>query len=265
MTATPRPLPAILYGGLFAGLGDITQAFVFFGILGDRMGRLTTLFGSILLYSVANIANGLVDGFGAYAAWRFIAGIGLAGELGGCIALVSETLSKERRGYGTALVATVGVFGAEQALADGQHELVDVGHRRLTAGAQHQIDLGVGRGIGREQRRQAKGGGRLERSDRQGACRLAVVARRACGFFEEGLEALRVRDEASPGGGQPGTGAAALKQRDTQRLFQPPHPLGDVGLNGIDGACGTAHAAQTGDRGEGGEISTFHRIRISDG
>ena len=84
-------------------------------------------------------------------------------------------------------------------------------------------------------------------------------------WFEEGLEALRVRDEASPGGGQPGTRAAALKQRDTQRLFQPPHPLGDVGLNGIEGACGAAHAAQTGDRGEGGEISTFHRIRISDG
>ncbi|MFM9000490.1 MAG: MFS transporter [Opitutia bacterium] len=85
---------------------------IFFGVLGDRMGRLTTLFGSILLYSVANIANGLVDSFGAYAAWRFIAGVCLAGELGGCIALVSETLSKERRGYGTALVATVGVFGA---------------------------------------------------------------------------------------------------------------------------------------------------------
>ena len=85
---------------------------ILFGILGDRMGRLTTLFGSILLYSVANIANGLVHSFEAYATWRFIAGLGLAGELGGCIALVSETLSKERRGYGTALVATVGVFGA---------------------------------------------------------------------------------------------------------------------------------------------------------
>ena len=75
--------------------------------IGDRMGRLTTLFGSILLYSLANIANGFVNSFEAYATWRFIAGIGLAGELGGCIALVSESLSKERRGYGTALVATV--------------------------------------------------------------------------------------------------------------------------------------------------------------
>ena len=53
-----------------------------------------------------------MNSFEAYATWRFIAGIGLAGELGGCIALVSESLSKERRGYGTALVATVGVFGA---------------------------------------------------------------------------------------------------------------------------------------------------------
>ena len=70
---------------------------IFFGILGDRMGRLTTLFGSILLYSLANIANGFVNSFEAYATWRFIAGIGLAGELGGCIALVSESLSKERR------------------------------------------------------------------------------------------------------------------------------------------------------------------------
>lgn len=85
---------------------------IFFGILGDKIGRLTALFGSILLYSLANIANGFAQNFETYAAFRFIAGLGLAGELGGCIALVSESLSKERRGYGTALVATVGVFGA---------------------------------------------------------------------------------------------------------------------------------------------------------
>jgi len=99
---------------------------ILFGILGDRMGRLTTLFGSILLYSVANIANGFVNSFEAYAAWRFIAGLGLAGELGGCIALVSETLSKERRGYGTALVATVGVFGAVVAGFMADH-VADIG------------------------------------------------------------------------------------------------------------------------------------------
>ena len=60
----------------------------------------------------SNLANSFIESFGAYAVWRFIAGVGLAGELGGCISLVSEILSKERRGYGTALVATIGVFGA---------------------------------------------------------------------------------------------------------------------------------------------------------
>lgn len=85
---------------------------VVFGVFGDRMGRLTTLFGSILIYSVANIANSFVDTFLWYAIWRFIAGFGLSGELGGCISLVSETLSKERRGYGTSLVTTIGIFGA---------------------------------------------------------------------------------------------------------------------------------------------------------
>lgn len=85
---------------------------IVFGIFGDRMGRLATLFGSILTYSVANIANSFVDNFGPYAFWRFVAGFGLAGELGGCISLVSETLSTKRRGYGTTLVASIGVFGA---------------------------------------------------------------------------------------------------------------------------------------------------------
>jgi MFS family permease len=119
---------------------------IFFGILGDRMGRLTTLFGSILLYSIANIANGMVDTFEAYAAWRFIAGIGLAGELGGCIALVSETLSKERRGYGTALVATVGVFGA--VVAGFMAEQVDaIGAVFGTAGWRMSYFIGGGLGL----------------------------------------------------------------------------------------------------------------------
>src|SRR5882757_4890215 len=85
---------------------------IFFGILGDRLGRVAILFGSILLYSIANIANGFVHTVEAYAVWRFIAGFGLAGELGGGITLVSEVLSKEARGYGTMVVATIGVFGA---------------------------------------------------------------------------------------------------------------------------------------------------------
>ncbi len=84
---------------------------ILWGVLGDRRGRLTILFGSILLYSLANLANGTVHTLGAYAFWRVIAGIGLAGELGGSITLVSEVLSKQARGYGTALVATVGVMG----------------------------------------------------------------------------------------------------------------------------------------------------------
>ena len=85
---------------------------VVWGILGDRIGRIQLLFGSILLYSVANIANGLVGSVESYAVWRFIAGVGLAGELGGSITLVSEVLSKELRGYGTAVVATIGTMGA---------------------------------------------------------------------------------------------------------------------------------------------------------
>jgi MFS family permease len=85
---------------------------IVFGVLGDRFGRVILLFGSILLYSVANLANGFVHSIDAYAAWRFVAGVGLAGELGGSITLVSEMLSKENRGYGTAIVATVGVMGA---------------------------------------------------------------------------------------------------------------------------------------------------------
>lgn len=83
-----------------------------FGILGDRRGRVALLFGSILLYSVANIANGFVHSIEAYGVWRFIAGFGLAGELGGSVTLVSEVLSKETRAYGTTIVATVGVLGA---------------------------------------------------------------------------------------------------------------------------------------------------------
>ena len=85
---------------------------ILWGILGDRRGRVTLLFGSILLYSLANIANGFVHTIPAYEFWRFVAGVGLAGELGGSITLVSEVLSKEARGYGTMLVATIGVSGA---------------------------------------------------------------------------------------------------------------------------------------------------------
>jgi len=85
---------------------------ILWGILGDRKGRLKIMFGSIFLYSVANMANGMISSLPAYAALRFIAGIGLAGELGAGITLVSEVLHKSVRGYGTMLVASVGVSGA---------------------------------------------------------------------------------------------------------------------------------------------------------
>lgn len=85
---------------------------IVWGILGDKRGRLSVLFGSILIYSLANIGNGFVNSVGAYAVLRFIAGFGLAGELGAGITLVTEILPKKIRGYGATLVATLGVCGA---------------------------------------------------------------------------------------------------------------------------------------------------------
>lgn len=85
---------------------------ILWGIIGDKKGRLSVLFGSIITYSVANIANGFVQDVESYAVLRFIAGVGLAGELGAGITLVSETMSKEKRGYGTMAVAGIGVLGA---------------------------------------------------------------------------------------------------------------------------------------------------------
>ncbi|MEN9829223.1 MAG: hypothetical protein RJA11_1839, partial [Bacteroidota bacterium] len=85
---------------------------VFWGVLGDKKGRISTLFGSILLYSLANTLNAFVVSVEQYAVLRFIAGIGLAGELGVGITLVSEVLPKDQRGYGTMIVAGIGVTGA---------------------------------------------------------------------------------------------------------------------------------------------------------
>jgi MFS family permease len=93
-------------------MGGLLVGGILWGVLGDKRGRLSVLFGSILLYSAANIANGFVHSVDAYRLLRFLAGIGLSGELGAAITLVSEVLSKERRGYGTAAVAGVGVAGA---------------------------------------------------------------------------------------------------------------------------------------------------------
>jgi MFS family permease len=82
------------------------------GIWGDKKGRVSVLFGSIFMYSAANIANGFVWDIPSYAVMRLIAGIGLAGELGAGITLVSEVMSKENRGYGTMIIVTMGALGA---------------------------------------------------------------------------------------------------------------------------------------------------------
>jgi len=85
---------------------------IFWGILGDKKGRLNVLFGSIFLYSVANIANGFVHSVHSYAFWRFVAGFGLAGELGAGITLVAELMPRTKRGYATSIIASVGICGA---------------------------------------------------------------------------------------------------------------------------------------------------------
>jgi MFS transporter, putative metabolite:H+ symporter len=84
---------------------------IIWGIIGDKYGRLKVLFGSILLYSIANIANGFVQDINWYIAIRFIAGVGLAGELGAGITLTAEILPKEKRGLAGTIIATCGVFG----------------------------------------------------------------------------------------------------------------------------------------------------------
>ena len=101
-------------------MGGMLLGGILWGVLGDKQGRLSVLFGSILLYSLANIANGFVQTVEQYAWLRLVAGIGLAGELGAGITLVSESLPKEKRGYGTMVVATVGVSGAMLAYVVGQ-------------------------------------------------------------------------------------------------------------------------------------------------
>ena len=93
-------------------MGGMLLGGILWGLLGDRRGRLSLLFGSIILYSLANIANAFVHDIGTYTICRFIAGIGLAGELGGSITLVSEVLPRHLRGYGTMMVSAIGVLGA---------------------------------------------------------------------------------------------------------------------------------------------------------
>ena len=104
ITASTRIINWQMIGLLIGG--------IIWGIMGDKKGRLSVLFGSILLYSVANFLTGFVTSVDQYATARFVAGIGLAGELGAGITLVSELLPRAKRGIGTSLVAGIGLFGA---------------------------------------------------------------------------------------------------------------------------------------------------------
>lgn len=94
---------------------------ILWGILGDKKGRLKVLFGSIIIYSIANVATGFVQNSGQYAIARFVAGIGLAGELGAGVTLVTELLSKKKRGIAASLVAGIGILGAVAAFYISQH------------------------------------------------------------------------------------------------------------------------------------------------
>lgn len=93
-------------------MGGLLIGGLIWGIIADKYGRIKVLFGSILMYSLANIYNGFVQDVNTYGIIRFVAGIGLAGELGAGITLVSESMPKNKRGYGTMIVAGVGVLGA---------------------------------------------------------------------------------------------------------------------------------------------------------
>jgi len=106
--------PAALSEGLFllnCQMAGLLFGGVLWGVIGDKRGRLSVLFGSIITYSLANLLNGAVDSLNQYAACRLVAGIGLAGELGAGITLVSELMDKQRRGIATAIVAGFGICG----------------------------------------------------------------------------------------------------------------------------------------------------------
>jgi len=96
-------------------MGGMLIGGILWGILGDKKGRLSVLFASIILYSVANFLNAFVTNVEQYAALRFIAGIGLAGELGAGVTLVAEILPRHLRGYGVMTIASFGVLGVVAA------------------------------------------------------------------------------------------------------------------------------------------------------
>lgn len=102
-------------------MGGMLLGGIFWGILGDKKGRHVVLYSSILMYSTANVLNAFVTEIWQYEALRFLAGIGLAGELGAAVTLVSESLNKEDRGYATTLIATLGMMGSLCAALVGKY------------------------------------------------------------------------------------------------------------------------------------------------
>ena len=101
-------------------MGGMLVGGLLWGILGDRKGRVSALFGSILLYSVANLANSFVHDLQWYQVFRFLAGVGLAGELGAGVTLVSESMPRKIRGWGTVVIVTFGTLGAVVAFVVGK-------------------------------------------------------------------------------------------------------------------------------------------------
>ncbi|MFN0249109.1 MAG: MFS transporter [Kofleriaceae bacterium] len=123
-------------------MGGLILGGILWGVLGDKRGRLSVLFGSIITYSLANLANGMVTNIEQYAVCRAIAGIGLAGELGAGITLVSELMDKQRRGVATAIVAGVGICGGVAA------GIVGGGVPALWEGAYWRTAYYIGGGMG---------------------------------------------------------------------------------------------------------------------
>jgi MFS transporter, putative metabolite:H+ symporter len=109
----PQSVVKILDKELFLWqMGGMLLGGLVFGIAGDKLGRKSVLFTSILIYSLANIANAFVVDINQYKAIRLIAGFGLSGELGAAITLISEIIDKEKRGWGTMIVVSAGALGA---------------------------------------------------------------------------------------------------------------------------------------------------------
>ncbi len=109
------PADQIMSTGVFLlnmQMGGMFLGGLFFGVLGDRYGRTKMMFLSIILYSMATLLNGLANDVASFATFRFLAGFGLAGELGLAVTLISESLPKEKRGYGAGIIVGFGVFGA---------------------------------------------------------------------------------------------------------------------------------------------------------